>query len=721
VSTKVLGSLGRISSELRLMGFKGTIRRAIFEFRRRSGIELLSKIQRPLDIEAYLKDITRTTKEAVGYKEYWFSQRTQFGIANSELARTILASVIPKHLQQKLSATARDLGKGSLIQFGHNKVNFGDLIWNKDPESNVLWPNIHSSKLLLQASQYGDIKLVWEIGRFSWAMDLVRAWLCDGNEKHLNLLFELIEDFALKNPLYTGPHWSSEQEVAIRALMLIFVQEVLADVPALSDKRLQLLHALLVQHGRYLERDLDYAEFAIRNNHLIHGALGLYAIGHALPWYPKAQKWCSRGLFVLTEAIDEQWYEDGGYVQPSHNYQRSAWHGMLWARSIAKHRGDTILLAKIIARAQASLNYFLAQVDPASGQLANWGANDGALIGTWTECDFSDFRPLIQSLAALAQKRLPFPQGPWDEELFWFLGEESLANSRSKPEWKTEYSFKQQGLHVIRPDANNFAILRCGSMRSRYGQQADQLHVDLWRNNNNLALDPGSFNYNKNLEIHNWFRGTRGHNTIILDEQDQMIPHRTFKYLRWTKAKAEIIKIEQIEYAIIGVHHGYTRLKGKWCHARALMYWESSWIVVDRIWSLQKHVAPISMRLHWQLHPAEIVTSDGSIEIRTKSTKDYLTIVCSNPEFQTTTKSGDFVDFDGWNSRYYNFKEPVPAINATLTTAHECYFASIFSVNNLNAEFIEGGSKLVIEDGIELSLDILKCRSDALILELLNL
>ena len=98
-------------------------------------------------------------------------------------------------------------------------------------------------------NKYGDIKLVWELGRFTWVLDLVRAWLVSKDDSHIDLLFELIDDFILNNPLYIGPHWTSEQEVAIRALMLVYVQEVLRDDQNLTENRLLKLHTLLEIHG----------------------------------------------------------------------------------------------------------------------------------------------------------------------------------------------------------------------------------------------------------------------------------------------------------------------------------------------------------------------------------------------------------------------------------------------------------------------------------------
>ncbi|ODS23379.1 hypothetical protein AB835_09160 [Candidatus Endobugula sertula] len=719
---KLFNRFNRLANELRLLGFKASYRRIIFEVRRRLGLDAIVKRPRQFSIKQYLRTSQSLPTETTEYIQYWRLHRTRLGLNKADDAQRLLLELIPTEHQEAISRRALEIHEGIYQQFSHNKQQYSsDNLWYQNPEDGIIWPQTHSSKILLHLRQYGDIKLVWEIGRFSWAMDLVRAWILDRNDTHIDLLFKLIQDFADNNPLYIGPQWTSEQEVGIRVLMLTFIQEVLAEEDVLTGERLQLLHALLELHGHYLEHDLNYAEIAIRNNHLIHGAIGLYAVSSVLLWHPKSTLWHQKAATVLQAAVEEQWYDDGGYVQPSHNYQRSAWHGMLWARMIAQPLGDTALVNAIHSKASASYRFFISQLNLTTGMLPNWGPNDGALIGLWTSCDYADYRPLIQTLGYLSNNTLPFTEGPWDEELFWFCGKDSLDANRYLFQHSELVNLNKQGLHILRPSPSTFAVLRCGSVSSRYGQQADQLHVDLWDSGNNIALDAGSYNYNKGIHIHNWFRGTASHNTVIIDELDQMIPHRTFKYLRWTKADYQVCNIKGVDHAILGVHHGYTRLEGCWGHARLLLYVNQSWIIIDRLWPMEPSDREVTLRLHWQLPPGNIQTGKEHVQLTIKEDSYYFSLICSlNHSYLSVVQGEDRKqNFDGWHSRYYNNREPIPAINLKAQAASECLYITVVGKEKAMIELIEDNKSVKINRDHTISLQVLFNTAPSLLEKLL--
>ena len=52
--------------------------------------------------------------------------------------------------------------------------------------------------------------------------------------------------------------------------------------------------------------------------------------------------------------------------------------------------------------------------------------------------------------------------------------------------------------------------------------QADAMHVDLWVNGKNLLVDAGSYSYNTNTGLSDYFNGTASHNTVQFDDRDQM-------------------------------------------------------------------------------------------------------------------------------------------------------------------------------------------------------
>jgi len=673
--------------ELRLLGARGSLERSIFEVRRRSGLDRVVHPIQGLDVEHYRRTAGAGDPGAAPHlQREWAADEAGFRIPRSQVARPHVRALVgdPGPMLDRAARIAR----GGVWGFRSQWFEFGSPPdWRLNPETGDRWPHRHSSAAIIGADTrpLGDIKLNWELGRFQWAVDLVRAWLVDDDPAHLDLLFDWLESFRRDNPLLRGPHWSSEQEIAIRALMLLWVRDVLRDSPRLTPERLTLLHAVLWYHGRGLDTTLGRAESGIRNNHLIHGALGLYALGLGMPWLPEAQPWSRRGRRLLLEAELEQWTDDGGYVQPSHNYHRSAWHGMLWALGVARVHGDAELEGAIQRRIPPSLDLFAAHVDPSTGSLPNWGANDGALIGVWTECAFTDFRPVLNSMAHAIGRPLVFPAGPWDEELLWLFGPAALEADRSPAfaEEPGDHRFWQQGLWVDRAEPSRYAVLRAGTIRSRYGQQADQLHVDLFVDGTNLALDSGSFNYNKSFDVHNWFRGTRSHNTVLVGGADQMVPHRTFKYLQWTHTATWEPEDHGLDYARIAAHDGYLRLPGSWLHTRMLARLGATWCVVDRVAPTGRTAPRTPVSLHWQLADLPHTWDEGSSTLTLEMPEGSadprwtVTLGCTDSAFSAGLARASSEPLDGWHSRSYNHRDPALALSLDGSTSEPVWFVTL--------------------------------------------
>ena len=74
----------------------------------------------------------------------------------------------------------------------------------------------------------GDVKWVWEAGRFGWAFTLGRAYRLCADERYPQAFWDYTEAFWQANPPYRGPHWLSAQEAALRLMALVFAGQVFA-------------------------------------------------------------------------------------------------------------------------------------------------------------------------------------------------------------------------------------------------------------------------------------------------------------------------------------------------------------------------------------------------------------------------------------------------------------------------------------------------------------
>ncbi len=112
---------------------------------------------------------------------------------------------------------------------------------------------------------------------------------------------------------------------------------------------------------------------------------------------------------------------------------------------------------------------------------------------------------------------------------------------------------------------------------------ADQLHADLWWQGVNIALDPGTFQYNALPPWDNALASTAVHNTLIVDGKDQMQRAGRFLWLGW--AQGEVIGYEMEEDGsikrVIAEHDGYRHLGVQ--HRRSLQSTRNGWVVIDSL------------------------------------------------------------------------------------------------------------------------------------------
>jgi asparagine synthase (glutamine-hydrolysing) len=582
---------------------------------------------------------------------------------------------------------AEDALEGRVRCFSRWKADYGDPVdWHLNPRTGARWPLEHWSAALAAAGECGDVKFTWEINRFPHLYTWVRAYVLTGDSKWVHAFTEQLAAWDQANPYRMGVNWSSGQELAIRLMAWSFAVAVMGHDPAFQSSGFDRFLRLVYLHAEHIDANIEYARLAVHNNHLIGEALGLYLVGSLFPFFDEASAWREKGRTILTDDCLDQFWSDGGYCQSSHTYHRLALHYYVWAWRLGafENKDERENIAQLLTRSADYLEHF---VNEPNGKLPNWGANDGALLNPWTSCDYADFRPLLSTLRYLVDGERSFGEGPWDEELLWFFGNEAIEAPVVRPKCNSR-SFPVSGVHVLRDSADSFGVLRCGSVIDRFGQ-ADQLHVDLWHRGVNVAIDGGSYCYNDELSFHRWLMGSSSHNTVTVERRDQMLLHRRFKWLYWTQADSDGV---QTGDCVEGLHHGYDALGVT--HRRLLSRVEGGWKVVDWMDKHDEHER--SFRLHWLLADGD--WSDGfdddgrwvlRLQLADFVLQARITIEDMSTGLDMTCRADFHVEHaaaddlvDGWHSRYYGEREPAVGLN--------CEIASRASVRiTTDFEFIE--------------------------------
>jgi asparagine synthase (glutamine-hydrolysing) len=578
------------------------------------------------------------------------------------VAAALRDRIAPDALCHLTTAAERAL-EGRILCFDRCYADFGRPIdWHVDPISGARWRNdVVAARALRDRGRTGDIKLTWEAGRFPHAYYLARAaaFAPDRAAEYARGLTAQIADFVSANPEGYGVHWASGQEIGLRLVAWLFALDTMLLRGPTSDEASRTIRAALAAGARHIEADLAFAQTAVRNNHVLSEALGLLAAG-TYASDPRAAIWTETALSILDEEAERQFYDDGAYMNQSHNYHRSALLILLWAAAFTRAAGRR--LPDACTRAMdRSLTFLFAHQNQTDGRLPNYGANDGSLPGILSTCDFADFRPLLQTLSAAVRGERLYQPGHWDEMPAWLMGPAAL-DLPIRPPSRTSVSFTSTGYHLLRGrDGSNFCAFRCGSLRDRFSQ-IDMLHLDVWWRGLNVLADGGSYLYNGPHVWHEHFMRTGSHNTVELDGRDQMLHFRQFTTLYWTRASLRRFD-ETSDWALVeGGHFGYRRHPGRCVHRRSVMFLKDDlWVILDRIDGSGEH----AMRLHWLGGEFPWIETANGMELTTPEGRFSAAVFDGdgNPK-SCNVVAGVEDPARGWLSRYYGDKVSVASLVA---------------------------------------------------------
>lgn len=441
--------------------------------------------------------------------------------------------------------------------------------------------------------ELGDIKDVWEPGRFAWVYDLVRGYLVTGDERYADAFHERLAQWHESSPPFQGVHWSCGQETAIRATALLYAD---ANLPA----RGTLLREVLAASGERIADAIGYA-LSQRNNHGISEAVGLVLVGSRLAGaHPEAGRWAESGRRHVEALVREQFAEDGWYIQHSFTYLRLAVEQCVLAQRALRARGQT-LSAPAVARIRAAVELLLGVIEPGTGIVPNHGANDGALVHPTTLAEYRDFRPVLTAACAVFGFPLPAGVGADAETLAWLgaappqAGEPLRDGVRSGPSgWA---SARVGGACVF---------LRAGRYTSR-PQHLDPLHLDVRFGAREVVVDPGSYLYNGPPPWRNGLAGARFHNGPLLDDREPGVRGPRFLWYLWPAADLLRAEMEGGQAVLVAEVPGQVR--------REVRAGADGVVVTDRVLRPDARSASVRWTLHPDADPAS-VRVEGPSQLR---------------------------------------------------------------------------------------------------------
>lgn len=619
------------------MGPRYFFYRIFFEFRRRTGL-LKSAFPTQIPSQKWIS------------LDNWKSLPVHFFFESREALSFSKSTSSIQTLQQDVDK----IKQGYIQFFSADWIKVSN--WHTNPDTGYQYDaKQHWTEIPDFSPTTGDIKYVWEKSRFSFLYTLIR-YDYHFSEDQSEFVFSEIESWILENPTNCGPNWRCSQEMSLRVLNWTFALHYYKNSKALTNTRFEAIIQSIYCQLLHIEANINFSRIAVRNNHALTETLCLYLGGLLFPFFKEANRWKTKGKKWFEEEIAYQIYEDGTFLQFSMNYHRIVIQLWCWAIVLAEKNNEK-WSEVVYERAQKSLLFLQSCQDTTTGWLPNYGNNDGALFFKLNDAHYRDYRPQLNALSCI----LNHQTSSFTEDCCWYGVEQNNTKPINKQLVNNQaFEFKNSGYYVFK-ETDSLTFVRCGAYKDR-PFQADNLHLDIWVNGENLLRDAGSYKYNTDEHLIRYFAGTASHNTIMLGEFDQMQKGPRFVWYDWTKrASATITQSEEEAPTLVfdGKILAFGQAGNDIWHRRKVTKQAGKLIWVIEDWIDNK---PQQIDIHQIWHPSEYCLNHFTMQCYDENNTEIIAI---------NTK--------GWYSSLYGKKEEVSQL--TFTT-NKNYLKTIFCSNN---------------------------------------
>jgi hypothetical protein len=544
----LLNKVKPIYEYIKLMGLDWFVFRVKYELLKK--INYFDKVN-----ERILKKVSSYDNSKFFYK--------QVGLANKDFIGD--SSFIEK---------ADNASRGKIFAFSNEYFDYsedGSINWQMNPNSKVKANSNLSWNRLPDFGEYGDIKLIWEASRFPQVYYFINAYSTTKDVKYAKECIGQIMDWIDKNQYPYGVNYKCGQEISFRTFAWINALEYFSEFFTKEDEQ-KIVENIYVSLLR-VDSNIDYAAKSVKNNHSTSEAAGLFIGGLLFPQFKESKYFVDKGLKYLLKEISYQIYKDGSYIQHSFTYQRLALDILSFVMVMAKKLNFE--LPKELKQQHLKMIEFLNSFVQENGWLPNYGSNDGANQLPLTCDDYRDFRSSL-NLASVVNGGYSMLEDHKKLIDFFSLYDKGTIQLDRKIE------FNDGGYYILK-NKNFFSFIRCHSYKDRPASN-DMFHLDIWSGDKNVFCDAGSYSYNTDKKFKNNFIGVVGHNTVMLNNSNQMAQVLNFGYSNWTKAKC----VDFSENHFLGENYAYQKEFGV-LHQRDIELEDDKITIIDNVKNIKEN------------------------------------------------------------------------------------------------------------------------------------
>jgi hypothetical protein len=481
-----------------------------------------------------------------------------------------------------------------------------------------------------------DIRAVWEPARLQHVTLLIAYLRQCPDAQDGRAIMEFVRDEILgwlaDNRFPLGPHYLSAMECGLRLPVFFYALKVLDN---LSNSDVETILKGIYLHAWWIEKNLSL--FSSLGNHTVCEAMGLVFAGSVCRETEDGRRWLDTGLNLLVQELPHQVLDDGGPVEQAFGYHRFVLD-IYW-----------LAVDFLESSNPRSCDDFKARLLAGEGFLSSFGDTAGIIPSVG---DYDDGHAIAPGLSP---RRLI----PTEQQL------------RCR-------TFRTSGYTVLRGNGETLLAFDHGplGMAPLYNHgHADALSVTLSISDAAFLVDAGTYRYNGVPSLRRYFKGTKAHNTVVIDGLDQATQMNGFIWEEPFSGRLERAVETAAGMLIEASHDGYSRLKEPVLHIRSIQCAPNgAWVITDLFQGIGQH----TFELNFHFHP-EIIMKEQEIGWLAERNGHRIRVELSNGGFHLCRgKEGPLI---GWFSPAYNLKVPSPVLQAVRNgTPAEVIFETRISI-----------------------------------------
>lgn len=360
--------------------------------------------------------------------------------------------------------------------------------WHRDETTGKSAPLSFSFDIDYRAAGViGNAKVIWEKSRHHHLTVLATAYALTKDERYADAVATQLLDWSAKNPCLRGLNWSHALEAGIRLIAWVWCERLLRG--SAHHDRLNALWPVIHQHQQFIE--LARSRGSSANNHLIGEMAGLFIAATAWPVFAETERWRELARQSLEEEIIRQTFPGGLNREMAWSYHVFTFEFF----ALAWLENPTAFSAAYVERLRRMAGVITALADCTP----NYGdCDDGHALKLTSD----NLRQLCSEIATNTE----------DAGLFVL----------------------RDGPIAVLADAGPHGYLSIAAHA-----HADALAFTLNVGGQPVFVDSGTCDYFGSEEDRRYFRSTRAHNTVVVDNLDQSTQAGPFLWGRQAKTTVE--------------------------------------------------------------------------------------------------------------------------------------------------------------------------------------